>query len=57
MRKAYSLLCFSLVFQEEFTNVHACMHAKSLQSFLTLASLQTVAHQAPLSMGLSKQEY
>ena len=33
------------------------MHAKSLQSCPALATLWTVAHQAPLSMGLSRQEY
>ena len=31
--------------------------AQSLQLFLTLANPWTVAHQAPLSMGFSKQEY
>ena len=33
------------------------LHAKSLQSCLTLATLWTVAHQAPLSWGFSRQEY
>ena len=33
------------------------MPAKSLQLCLTLATLWTSACQAPLSMGLSKQEY
>ena len=33
------------------------MHAKSLQSRLTLCNPMTLAHQAPLSMGLSRQEY
>ena len=31
--------------------------AKSLQSCLTLCDPWTVAHQAPLSMGFSRQEY
>ena len=35
----------------------ACMHAKSLQSCPTLANLWTTAHQGPLSMGFSRQEY
>ena len=35
----------------------ACVCAKLLQSCLTLATLQTVACQAPLSMGFSRQEY
>ena len=34
----------------------ACMHAKSLQSCPS-AILWTAAHQAPLSMGFSRQEY
>jgi len=34
-----------------------CMHAKLLQLCLTLQPLWTVAHQAPLSMGFSRQEY
>ena len=33
------------------------LSAKSLQSCLTLATLWTVAYQAPLSMGFSRQEY
>ena len=33
------------------------MHAKSLQSCLTLATPWTAACQAPLSMGFSRQEY
>ena len=32
------------------------MHAKSLQSYL-FVTLWTVARQAPLSMGFSRQEY
>ena len=33
------------------------LHAVLLQSYLTLCNLWTVAHQAPLSMGFSRQEY
>ena len=33
------------------------MHAKSLSCVQLLATLWTVAHQAPLSMGFSRQEY
>ena len=33
------------------------MHAKTLQSCLTHATLWTIAHQALLSMAFSKQEY
>ena len=33
-----------------------CMHAKSLQCVQLSATLWTVAHQAPLSMGFFKQE-
>ena len=35
----------------------ARMHAKSFRSYPTLATLWTVACQAPLSMGFSRQEY
>ena len=34
-----------------------CMHAKSLQSFLTLCDPMDLACQGPLSMGFSRQEY
>ena len=34
-----------------------CVRAKSLQLCLTLRDLWTVARQAPLSMGFSRQEY
>ena len=33
------------------------MHAKLLQSCLTLCNPMTIIHQAPLSMGFSRQEY
>ena len=33
------------------------MHTKSLQLCLILCNLWIVAHKAPLSMGLSRQEY
>ena len=36
--------------------VHVCACAKSLQSCLIFATLWTLAHQAPLSMGFSRQE-
>ena len=35
----------------------ACTHAKLLQSCSTFATLWTVAHQAPLSVGFSRQKY
>ena len=35
----------------------ACVHAKLLQSCLTLCNPWTVARQTPLSMGFSRQEY
>ena len=34
-----------------------CMRAKSFQFYLTLCNLWTLACQAPLSMGFSRQEY
>ena len=37
--------------------IHVCTHAKSLQSCPTLCDPWTVAHQAPLSLGFSRQEY
>ena len=36
--------------------VRACMHAKSLQ-LCRFGTLWTVAHQAPLTMGFSRQEH
>ena len=35
----------------------SCMHAKSLQSYLVLCDLWTLACQASLSIGFSRQEY
>ena len=35
----------------------ACMRVKLLQSCLTFVTLWTVAHQAPLFLGFSRQEY
>ena len=37
--------------------MNLCMHTKSLQSCLRLVTLWTIACQAPLSMGFSRQEY
>ena len=37
--------------------VCVCVHAMSLQLCPTLVTLWTVAHQAPLSMGFSRQEH
>ena len=37
--------------------MRACVLSKSLQPYLTLQSPWTVACQAPLSMGFSRQEY
>ena len=37
--------------------VCVCVHAKSLQSCLFFVTLWILAHQAPLSMGISRQEY
>ena len=41
----------------QLPHLAACMRAKSLQSCLTLRSYGPLAHQAPLSMGFSSQEY
>ena len=57
------------ILSETVTDVCVCTHAcmcvharthmctKSLPSCLTLSTLWTVARQAPLSMGFSRQEY
>ena len=37
--------------------LHAHMHVRLLQSCQTLVTLWTVPHEAPLSMGFSRQEY
>ena len=42
---------------EKWTEYVACVHAELLHSCLTLATQWTVAYQAPLSIGLSGQEY
>ena len=39
------------------TFLHACVFAKSLQSFLTLCDPWTIVFQASLSMEFSRQEY
>ena len=36
--------------------VNMCIHAKSPQSYPTLCDLIDLAHQAPLSVGFSRQE-
>ena len=38
-------------------HVHACIHAQSLQSCLTLCGPMDCSSQAPLSMKFSRQEY
>ena len=46
----------SLVTEQPIFLFRMCIHAKSLQGCLTV-TLWTIAHQAPLSMGFSRQEY
>ena len=48
--------CFLVRCQDRYLQ-RPCVYEKSLQLCLTLATLWTVAHQALLSMGFSKQEY
>ena len=43
--------------QCQYPHLRTCTCAQSLQSCPTLWDLWTVAHQAPLSMGFSRQEY
>ena len=38
-------------------SLHTCMHAKSLQFVQLFMTPWTATHQAPLSMGFSRQEY
>ena len=38
-------------------SVCTCVYAQSFQSCLILVTLWTAAHEAPLSMGFSRQEY
>ena len=63
----YSYVHYSKYGTPEGENIHvlnrytiaslACIHAKLLQLCLTLFHSMTVACQAPLSMGLPRQEY
>ena len=39
------------------TGIHTCVHAQSLSCVQLLGTLWTVAHQAPQSMELFRQEY
>ena len=42
----------------DMIKVHTCMHTQSIRSCPTFfATLWTIAHQAPLSMGFSRLEY
>ena len=43
--------------KKSFNDMHACMHARSLQCVPLFVTPWTVAHQVPLSMGFSRQEY
>ena len=60
IRDVFSSLSFICGYPYHFLflfNILACMHAKSVQSYPALCDLWTIAHQSPLSMGLSRQEY
>ena len=48
---------YSAQYKNINTTYITCLHAKSLQSCLTLCNSITVACQAPLSMGFSRQKY
>ena len=43
--------------EEGERGVCARMYAQPFQACLTLCTLWTISHQAPLSMGFSRQEY
>ena len=45
------------LFQTYLLASGVCVRAELLQSFQIFVILWTVAHQAPLSMGFSRQEY
>ena len=49
-----SLFSVSEVFKDEFV---LCVHANSLNHGQLFATPRTVAHQAPVSVGFSRQEY
>ena len=49
-----SIFSVSEVFKDEFV---LCVHAKSLSHGQLFATPRTVAHQAPVSVGFSRQEY
>jgi len=49
-----SSVCKNAVFVKHY---NTCLHAQLLPSCLILCAPWTVAHQAPLSMGLFQQEY
>ena len=54
-RKLSSLVTLTYL-KHSIVHMSACVHAKSLQSCPTLCSPMD-AHQAPLSLGFSRQEY
>ena len=45
------------VYTQTQTHTHTHLHAQLLQPCPTLFDLWTIAHQAPLSMGFSRQEH
>ena len=56
MATHFSILAWKISWTEEPGGLQS-MHAKLLQLCSTLWNLWTVAHQVPLSMGFSRQNY
>ena len=54
LSQRFTSFCIHITLITQFS---ACMCAKSLQSCRLFTTLQTVAHQASLSMGFSRQKY
>ena len=54
---AFFIFLWITFFLFEVLNPFACMHTKSFSHVWLFATIWTVAHQAPLSMGFSRQEY
>ena len=44
-------------FRCQYKKISVCVHAMSFQSYRFCVTLSTAAHQAPLSIGFSRQEY
>ena len=57
VRPLHSFFSFSAIHHLPFLYLHACMSLICFSCVQLFATLWSVAHQAPLSMGFSRQEY